>query len=58
MCTPTLVAKASSTRRIKRRQDFYPPLAELFADLAVEFIESIGITGDVKLKQLLVARME
>jgi hypothetical protein len=50
--------KASSTRRVKRRQDFYGPLAELLADPAVEFIESIGITGNVKPKQLLVARME
>jgi len=43
---------------MKRRQDFYRPLAELFAGLAVESIESIGTTGNVKPKQLLVAWME
>jgi hypothetical protein len=58
MCTPTPVAEASSTRRNKRRQDFYRPPAELFADLAVEFVGSIGTTGNVKPKQLLVAWME
>jgi hypothetical protein len=58
MRTPTLVAKASSTGRMKFRQDFYRPLAELFAGLAVESIESIGTTGNVKPKQLLVAWME
>jgi hypothetical protein len=58
MCTPHLVSKARSTRRIERRQDFYRPLAELFVDLAVEFIESIGTTGNVKPRQLLVAWIE